>query len=269
MNLIPNIQLFANSGDTEVYVKFIELSMETYLDKVKNGQIDNTAMYFVSTNNTSADFPVLLFKGQQMIGNSGLLYRHATNGFITSTNNNFITSTDLAGHITSISVTSGSITENSLEITYKLNQTTTYVYKDDGTGNLKNLATSAINGTVDYTTGNIEISSSSPLYAANSDSITLSNNFLINVINPIALSTNIRGVNGQTLFVIDEYNDVYGNSTYSTYLYYWKNEAIVQNGNVLVDGRWVNANLNLVTKLNLGDIEVTATNIQKLLNLLM
>lgn len=184
-------------------VIFHDLTLKDYKILVKNKdqdvpaeqKISTSDLYFVHTSTPSPDkdrnsVPYLLFKGYDLVGNSGVILQKSVDGFLTLTSS---TGTEIK----------------------------------------------------------------------------------VNIFDPVALSSNIIGTKGQSLYIINEFDalDVNGKTktSHATYLYYWdENVNVTDNTSITeVTGSWVNANINFTSSIMIGDVQFDAVKLGKLLDLLV
>lgn len=116
-----------------------------------------------------------------------------------------------------------------------------------------------------YVGSNLIGSSGALVRYATDGLITLSNT-TVEITNPQALSTNIQGMPGQTLFIINKNSET---GSINTYLYFWDSTTTSTFGNINITGAWVNANITYVSTISLGDLDISKEDLRKLKELLV
>lgn len=261
---------------SQTNVRFIDCTLQSYLNLQEK---DSSAIYIVSTdtsfNNTEAQHsvPNLIFKGDKLISNSGLLTRYSTNGFISLESNVFsvtISNEKFVNIELNTNIIPGTVVIKSY--TTEEHTDTPVIFIDNAISNtgttsayIKSQSSGNDVALIDYSTGLItfdNITDTTLKDIGNARLITISYNNQINIINADALSTNILGVPGQTLFIIDEFTNSNGLTSKSTYLYFWEQLDGSSSGS------WKNANINYVNRMSIGDRELTSAELERLLELL-
>ena len=277
-------------------MRYIQCSIDSYLNNTR----DPDALYFVSTNNAfkagsenKTAAPCLIFLGDTLVSNSGLLVRHATNGIIYLENSTL-------GHLVEVDYDDDSNRINIIKLNNNIipGTVTIKVYSDDSRSNLLytfkddtsnpgtgpaegrayivntdangDLISDVKVGYLSYEDGVISFDTATEINStllSNIDGDLLSTieiiyNNQIYIINSDVLSKNIPGICGQTLFVIDEFKDSDGLTSTSTYMYFWEQPGDRDSG------YWKNANINYVNRMTFGDREISNVELGRLLALL-
>lgn len=280
-----NLQNFAEN------VGFIEINIDKFLEKYNStnpqNQLKNTNLYFVYMNTVSEDttsVPYLLFKGKNLIGNSGSIIRQSTNGLLPFSGVGFSLVLD-SNHITQINLEHKHISKNSLNISYAVSSEVSETYtdipintnaldfntvdSDDNKGYLVlSSDTSTHLGNINYVTGEITNITGNIYNSAVESDLIINYSFLVNIEEYGTISSNLRGFPGQTLFIIDKFEGTNGLQQINTYMYFWDDTVKHTSGDIQTTGIWKNANLNLVSQLSIQNLDLSLEDLRKLKGLL-
>ena len=278
-----NLQKFAEN------VGFVEINIDKFLEKYNstnpNNQLKDTNLYFVYMNTVSepsTSIPYMLFKGKNLIGNSGSIIRQSTNGMIPFNGVGF--SLISPKNVSKINLSHRNIVKNSISILLNTSngESKNYVdlpintnaldFNNLNSDNNKGFLILENNtdthlGNINYITGEISNISGDIVSASDTDLIA-KYNFLVNIEEYATISSNLRGFPGQTLFIIDKFEGVNGLQQVNTYMYFWDESVKTNSGDIQIKGQWRNANLNLVSQLSIKNLDFSVDDLKKLKGLL-
>ena len=224
----------------------------------------------------------MLFKGKNLIGNSGSIIRQSTNGMIPFNGVGF--SLVSPKTVSKINLSHRNIVINSISILLKTSNSEYKNYVDlpintnaldfnnlnsdnnKGFLILENNTDTHL-GNINYITGEISNISGDIVSASDTD-LVAKYNFLVNIEEYATISSNLRGFPGQTLFIIDKFEGANGLQQVNTYMYFWDESVKTNSGDIQIKGQWRNANLNLVSQLSIKNLDFSVDDLKKLKGLL-
>lgn len=134
MSLTPNIQLFANNSDSSNEQNvLIRCTEEVYKILRKSNQVSDDCLYFATYDKTPSSNMFIsdhLYMGKKLIGNSGVIFIEATNGYATVNNIqvDLTTPTNLTSAITGVPGQVLFVVNHSIDELNNKDQYNTFVY---------------------------------------------------------------------------------------------------------------------------------------------